>query len=42
MKKKYLDFMNELVQVGKKSGFVTYKQVERIIPKKLRTEKKVE
>jgi len=31
----------ELVLRSKKLGFVTFKQIERIIPKKLRTEKKV-
>jgi len=31
----------ELVIVGKKLGFVTNRQIEKIIPKKLRTEKKV-
>ena len=42
IEEKILRLFDDLSEVGKKQGYVTIKQIERIIPKKLRTDKKIE
>ena len=42
IEEKILRLFEDLSEVGKKQGYVTIKQIERIIPKKLRTDKKIE
>ncbi len=41
LEEKLTKLLSELVTVGKKDGYVTIKQIEKIIPKKIRNEKRI-